>query len=35
MDELIKKKFENEKKKLWILTDDPKLKIKELYNLLN
>ncbi len=38
MDELIKIKFDDElseKKKLWIVTDDPKLKIKELYNLFN
>ncbi len=36
MDELIKIKFENEneeKRKIWIETDDPKIKIKELYDL--
>ena len=27
--------IKKEKKKLWIVTDDPKLKIKELYNLFN
>ena len=37
MDELIKIKFENEnlgKRKIWIETDDPKIKIKELYDLI-
>ncbi len=36
MDELIRIKFENEneeKRKIWIETDDPKIKIKELYDL--
>ena len=38
MDELIKIKFDDElseKKKLWIVTDDPNLKIKELYTILH
>ena len=37
MDELIRIKFENEnlgKRKIWIETDDPKIKIKELYDLI-
>ena len=37
MYELIKIKFENEnlgKRKIWIETDDPKIKIKELYDLI-
>ena len=35
LDELIKIKIEDEnseKRKLWIETDDPKIRIKELYN---
>ena len=35
MDEIIRIKFEDEKKEIWVETDDPKLKIKELYNVIN
>ncbi len=35
MDELINIKFEGEDKEIWVETDDPKLKIKELYTIIN
>jgi hypothetical protein len=35
MDELINIKFEGEEKEIWVETDDPKLKIKELYTIIN